>query len=165
MKGLVDKAIIPENTFHADLVILHMMNPDMTNEPIRLIMQVWSCKLKQNVDKRCSVFTTALDLAYVNHYEYTGTNEKEKPHQTINSHKFQDLVLKDKLLEAVIRVHVHATTKYSHLTYDDSTRVIPTFTMPEQSLHFISIGDLEKVINEKNSVELIRRVVDEAIEL
>jgi hypothetical protein len=72
LKKLVNIAIIPEPIFHADLVILHMIESD---DQIELYMQSWSFKFRQVVDAKEAILSTAIDKAYVNNYRNGGIFE------------------------------------------------------------------------------------------
>jgi hypothetical protein len=114
MKKLTDVAISPDENFHADLAVLHMLNEHDVDAPIELALELWSFKFDVCVDMKKSVMSTALDRAYVNNYAKSkymkrpGLNEKSYDEQkgifdgVVAFVKLEDVTQKGNIEQSII---------------------------------------------------------------
>jgi hypothetical protein len=153
LANLVEFAIMPENEFHNDMFMIHMVE---NGDTIELYMESWSFKFKQTVDIKKSVLSTALDKVYVDNYK----KESKQWIMTEKSDKFHELVLGEKeLLTGHLRVHVHATV--NEVNSDFKEEIYGKVKLPESQVTCsINFKDL-KYLLDKRSLYLVERCVFE----
>jgi hypothetical protein len=174
MKKLTDVAISPDEDFHADMAVLHILNEHDLTAPIKLGLELWSFKFEGRVDMKKSVMSTALDRAYVENYatsksvktredesvhaykhESEDKNEDKSTSETITT-QFQNLVLGNKLISNLLRVHVHATAHHTNFDFRDEPNA--DVNHPEnETLIFVSLNDLESLID-ADAMNLIKMI-------